>query len=167
MKPPRGTAGYPRVPARADTRCGSRGGSVQFDAAAPRKEFSHRLESGGKAAVLLAGEGIETVLSLKSVLPGMPMIAALSANHLAALEFAPMLARLYVARDRDAAGRMAAERLHARGSAARIDVRDLMPVCGDFNEDLCRLGIGMLRAYLGDQLAPADVLRFLGRQDSA
>jgi len=120
-----------------------------------------------KAGGRLAGEGIETVLSLKRVLPGMPMIAALSANHLAALEFAPMLARLYVARDRDAAGRMAAERLHARGGAADIEVRDLVPVWGDFNEDLCRLGTGMLRAHLGDQLATADVLRFLGRQDSA
>jgi hypothetical protein len=89
------------------------------------------------------------------------------ANHLAALDLAPMLARLYVARDRDAAGRMAAKRLHARGSAAGIDVRDLMPIWGDFNEDLCRLGHGILRAHLGDQLAPADVLRFLGRPDSA
>ena len=78
-----------------------------------------------------------------------------------------MLARLYVARDGDAAGRMAAGRLHARGAAAGIDVRDLMPVWGDFNEDLCRLGTGMLRAYLRDQLAPAAVLRFLLRQDSA
>ena len=107
------------------------------------------------------------MLSLKCVLPGLPMIAALSANHLAALDLAPMLARLYVARDRDAAGRMAAERLQARGSAAHIEVRDLVPVWGDFNEDLCRLGLGVLRAHLGDQLAPADVLRFLGPQDSA
>ena len=37
------------------------------------------------------------MLSLKSVLPRMPMIAALSANHLAALEFTAGLARLYVA----------------------------------------------------------------------
>ena len=117
--------------------------------------------------MLLAGEGIETVLSLKSVLPGMPMIAALSANHLAALEFAPTLARLYVARDRDAAGRRAAERLHARGEAAAIDVRDLVPVFDDFNDDLCRLGAGALRTALRDQLASADVLRFLGRPDSA
>jgi hypothetical protein len=41
-----------------------------------------------------------------------------------------------------------------------------MPLWGDFNEDLCRLGTGMLRAHLGDQLATADVLRFLGPQDS-
>ncbi|MCK1494946.1 DNA primase, partial [Bradyrhizobium sp. 180] len=34
--------------------------------------------------VLAAGEGIETMLSLRCVLPTMPMAAALSANHLAA-----------------------------------------------------------------------------------
>jgi hypothetical protein len=107
------------------------------------------------------------VLSLKCVLPGMPMIAALSANHLSALDLAPMLARLYVARDRDAAGQMAAERLHARGGAAGIDVRNLVPVWSDFNEDLRKLGPGMLRAHLADQLGPADALRFLGPQDSA
>jgi hypothetical protein len=62
---------------------------------------------------------------------------------------------------------MAAERLHARGGAAGIDVRDLVPVWGDFNEDLRRLGPGILQTHLGDQLAPADVLRFLGPEDSA
>ena len=59
----------------------------------PRRALGHLLGNGvrfGRAEdVLLAGEGIETVLSLKSVLPRMPMIAALSANHLAALEFTP------------------------------------------------------------------------------
>ena len=115
-----------------------------------------------KAGVLLAGEGIETVLSLTCALPGLPMIAALSANHLAALDLTPMLARLYVARDRDAAGRMAAERLHERAGTAHIEVYDLVPAWDDFNEDLRRLGPGMLRARLADQLAPADVLRFLG-----
>jgi hypothetical protein len=40
-------------------------------------------------------------------------------------------------------------------------------VSGDFNEDLCRLGPGVLRARLADQLAPADVLRFLGPQERA
>jgi hypothetical protein len=138
----------------------------------PRRALGHLLGNGVrfgsvKAGVLLAGEGIETVLSLKCVLPGMPMIAALSANHLAALDLAPMLARLYVARDRDAAGGMAAERLHARGGAAGIDVRDLVPVWCDFNEDIRRLGPSILQTHLGDQLAPADILRFLGRRAPA
>ena len=36
--------------------------------------------------IVLVGEGIETVLSLKSALPDLPMVAALSAGHLAAWE---------------------------------------------------------------------------------
>jgi hypothetical protein len=137
----------------------------------PRRALGHLLGNGvrfpGFAGcqvedVLLAGEGIETVLSLKLVLPGMPMIAALSANHLAALELAPPLARLYIACDRDAAGRMATERLRARGSAGGIDVRDLVPAWGDFNEDLRRLGPCILRVRLGAHLAPADALHTLG-----
>jgi len=137
----------------------------------PRRALGHLLGNGvrfGRATdVLAAGEGIETMLALKSVLPDLPMIAALSANHLAALDLAPMLARLYVARDRDAAGRMAAERLHARGRDAGIEVRDLMPARSDFNVDLRRLGPDVILARLADQLAPADVLRFLRRRDAA
>ena len=80
------------------------------------------------------------MLALASVLPSLPLIAALSANHLAALAFAPSWRRLYVARDNDAAGRHAAERLHERGQAAGIEIRDLVPVHEDFNADLCALG---------------------------
>ncbi|MGD9538405.1 MAG: toprim domain-containing protein [Gammaproteobacteria bacterium] len=137
----------------------------------PRRALGHLLGNGvrfGRAAdVLVAGEGIETMLALKSVLPELPMIAALSANHLAALDLSPMLARLYVARDRDAAGRLAAERLHARGRDAGIEVRDLMPARSDFNVDLRRLGPDAMLARLADQLIPADVLRFVRRLDAA
>jgi hypothetical protein len=135
----------------------------------PRRALGHLLGNGvrfGTAReVLLAGEGIETVLSLRSVLPFMPMVAALSANHLAALEFTAGLARLYVAQDRDAAGRMASERLRARGQAAGIEVRDLVPVWGDFNEDLCRAGPDALLARLLNQLDRGDFVGFLRLQD--
>jgi len=137
----------------------------------PRRALGHLLGNGvrfGRAAdVLAAGEGIETMLALKSVLPDLPMIAALSANHLAALDLASMLARLYIARDRDAAGRMAAERLHARGRDAGIEIRDLMPARSDFNVDLRRLGPDAMLARLADQLVPADVLRFVRHRDAA
>lgn len=137
----------------------------------PRRALGHLLGNGvrlGPATdVLAAGEGIETMLALKSVMSDLPMIAALSANHLAALDLAPMLARLYVARDRDAAGGMAAERLHARGREAGIEVRDLMPARSDFNADLRRLGPDSMLARLADQLAAADALRFLRRRDAA
>jgi hypothetical protein len=137
----------------------------------PRRALGHLLGNGvrfGRATdVLAAGEGLETMLALKSVLPDLPMVAALSAHHLAALDLAPALSRIYVARDRDAAGRMAAERLHARGREAGIEVRDLMPAGSDFNADLRRLGPVAMLARLVDQLAPADVLRFLRRHDAA
>jgi hypothetical protein len=50
------------------------------------------------------------------------------------LEPPPALHRLYVARDSDAAGRHAAERLRQRAPA--IDLRELIPVHADFNLDL-------------------------------
>ena len=37
--------------------------------------------------ILVAGEGLETMMSLLMVMPAVPMIAALSANHLAAILF--------------------------------------------------------------------------------
>jgi len=130
----------------------------------PRRALGHLLGSGvrfGTATdVLAAGEGLETMLALKSVLPLLPMVAGLSANHLAALDLAPALRRLYVARDNDAAGFKAAERLHERGAAAGIEVRDLAPVYADFNVDLRRLGPAAMLARVIDQLVASDVARF-------
>jgi hypothetical protein len=56
---------------------------------------------------------------------------------------------------------MAAKRLHAWASAAGIDVRDLVPVWSDFNEDLHELGPEKLQTYLTEQLARRDKLRFV------
>jgi hypothetical protein len=129
----------------------------------PRRALGQLLGNGVRfgdaSAILAAGEGVETMLALKSVLPRLPMVAGLSANHLAALELPPALRRLYVARDNDAAGTSAAERLRQRASG--IEVRQLVPVHGDFNLDLCRLGADALRVHLAGQLAPSDRTRFL------
>jgi Toprim domain len=131
----------------------------------PRRALGHLLGNGVRfgdtADIVAAGEGVETMLALKSVLPLMPMIAGLSAYHLAALDLPPGLHRLYVARDNDTPGRKAAERLHERGDSIGIDVRDLVPVHADFNIDLCRLGPAAMLAHLGEQLVPLDRLRFL------
>jgi hypothetical protein len=54
----------------------------------PRRAMGHLLGNaarfGEASAILAAGEGVETMLALKSVLPRLPMAAGLSANHLAA-----------------------------------------------------------------------------------
>ncbi|MGE3308315.1 MAG: toprim domain-containing protein, partial [Rhizobiaceae bacterium] len=82
--------------------------------------------------VLAAGEGIETMLSLRCVLPSLPMAAALSANHLAALLLPPTLRRLYIARDNDAAGDGAAIALTERAHSAGIEAITWSPRRGDF-----------------------------------
>ena len=111
--------------------------------------------------VLAAGEGIETMLSLRCVLPTLPMAAALSANHLAAMLLPPTLHRLYIARDDDAAGDAAVTALTERAEAAGIETIAWSPRLGDFNEDLRTSGIDELRAALRTQLAPQDVIRFM------
>jgi hypothetical protein len=110
--------------------------------------------------VLVAGEGIETMLSLRYALPAMSMAAALSANHLAALLLPPTLRRLYIARDADAAGDIALAALNERAEAAGIEAIALSPRMGDFNEDLSAFGLDALQAALRIQLAPQDVARF-------
>jgi hypothetical protein len=111
--------------------------------------------------VLAAGEGIETMLSLRCVLPTLPMAAALSANHLAAMLLPLSLRRLYIARDDDAAGDAAMTALTERAEAAGIETIAWSPRLGDFNEDLRTFGIDELRAALRTQLAPHDIIRFM------
>jgi hypothetical protein len=111
--------------------------------------------------VLAAGEGIETMLSLRYVLPSMPMAAALSANHLSAIKLPSSLRRLYIARDADAAGDAVHATLSQRAADAGIEAIALSPRLGDFNEDLHILGIEALQAALRIQLVPEDVIRFL------
>lgn len=131
----------------------------------PRRAMGHlagnAVRFGNACDVLTAAEGIETALALKTVMPAMPVAAALSAAHLAALVFAPTLRRLYVARDNDEAGRLALERLRARSGAGDIDIRALAPRTEDFNADLLTLGPARLGTWLAEQLAPGDVRRFL------
>jgi len=110
--------------------------------------------------VLVAGEGIETMLSLRCVLPTLSMAAA-SANHLAAIALSSSLRRLYIARDADAAGDTVQAVLLQRAETAGIEAIPLSPRLGDFNEDLHVFGLDALRAALRIQLVPEDVSRFL------
>jgi len=133
----------------------------------PRRAMGSLLGNGVRfrraSDVLTAGEGLETMLSLKQVLPTMPMVAALSANHLAALELPPTLRRLYLARDDDPAGRRAVDTLAERARKAGIVALTLAPTLGDFNEDLRRLEQETLADGVRAQLAPEDIARFLAQ----
>lgn len=111
--------------------------------------------------VMAAGEGIETVLSLRQVLPDLPMLAALSAAHLAAILFPDTLRRLYIVRDNDSAGDGARDTLIERANAAGIEAIVISPSLSDFNEDLRTLGLDALRMEARLQVAPQDVARFM------
>ena len=131
----------------------------------PRKAMGgllgHAVRFGIAGEVMAAGEGIESVLSVREVVPGMATAAALSAAHLAAILFAEPLRRLYIVRDNDPAGDGARDSLVERADAAGIEAIVLSPTLGDFNEDLRELGIDALRGNIRCQLAPQDVARFM------
>ncbi|HEY9037654.1 MAG TPA: toprim domain-containing protein [Roseovarius sp.] len=131
----------------------------------PRKAMGnllgHGVRIGKPDSVLAAGEGLETMLALHMALPKLPVIAALSANHLAALQLPADLRRLHIAVDADPAGLSAADQLAFRARQVGIDAIHLSPRLGDFNDDLRANGRDELRAHLRPQLAPEDAVTFL------
>jgi len=133
----------------------------------PRRAMGHLLGNavrfGIATDVLAAGEGIETMLSLRDALPDLAMAAGLSANHLAAMLLPSTLRILYVVRDADPAGDRAAATLSDRARSQGIEARMLSPCLDDFNDDLRKIGLHHLRQHLRMQLTPEHVERFLDR----
>ena len=124
--------------------------------ARPRKALGRihgsavRFGEPAAASTLLVGEGIETVLSLVTVLPdgalrtavpsGTFAAAALSAGSLGAFVPPSHITRLIVAQDRDEAGERASRRLQLRCTRLGIGCAVLMPAGNDFNDDLRAFG---------------------------
>lgn len=134
--------------------------------ATPRRAMGdllgHGVRFGMAGSVMAAGEGLETILSLKMPMPALPTIACLSSAHLAALDWPKPLRRLYVVRDADGAGTSAWTTLCERGTADGIDILPLVPPTGaDFNDALCELGREALAAQIAPQLTPEDADHFL------
>ena len=129
----------PRSPAKADV-------------AAPRKALGRvyglavRFGAPSDDAALVVGEGIETVLSLVAAVPEIAAAAALSAGSLGAFAPPPGVTRLVIARDNDEDGALAAERLARRCARAGVAATVIVPVGGDFNDDLVDLGAPALGA---------------------
>lgn len=128
----------------------------------PRRAMGHLLGNGvrfgASGPVMVAGEGIETMLSLRTAMPVLPAIAGLSGAHLAAILFPPQLRRLYVARDDDPTGLAAEKTLTQRANEAGIETVPIDPMLDDFNSDLRVLGADRLRAHLRSQLREEDAV---------
>ena len=143
----------------------ARDGSGKAPLATPRRAMGQLVGNGVRfgvpTEVMAAGEGLETILALRQVLPAMPMVATLSATHLAMLIVPPGLRRLYIARDNDRAGQRGATNLTARARTDGIEALVLTPSTDDFNTDLSTLGPEALTVSMRAQLAPEDVAGFL------
>ncbi len=128
--------------------------------ASPRRSLGQIAGNGARlrsrdSPVLLVGEGLETVLSLMPLFLDAGAIAALSAAHLAMLVLPQCPTMLLIARDNDAAGRNAAERLRDRAEAAGLAAAVLRPRLIDFNADLRRWGHDALAERVRTQLPTA------------
>ena len=92
---------------------------------------------GAHSSPLLAvGEGIETVLSVGTALPGLSLAACLSATHLGLFDVPDTVRELWILKDNDAAGARAAAHLRERLTCRNIVIHEVEPVLGDFNDDL-------------------------------
>ena len=132
----------------------------------PRKSMGYLAGNGvrfGRSTdILAAGEGLETVLSVRMALPNLPCVAALSASLLTALRIPDGLKRLYIIADADPAGENAVRQLVERAEAGGVHAIPLtFPEGDDANDALRKLGIDGLRAHLRPQLGPQDVVRLL------
>lgn len=144
-------------------------GSGKAPVAYPRRAMGHLLGNGvrfGRAGpIMIAGEGIETMLALRQVMPTLPAIAGLSASHLAATLFPAGLRRLYVARDDDPAGTAAMTTLRTRAVSSGIEIVPLEPRLDDFNSDLIAFGRAGLAEALQAQLREEDAGQYLSARD--
>jgi len=124
--------------------------------ASPRRSLGAILGNGVRFGVIddfaIIGEGIETVLSLKSALPKIPMVAALSAAHLAAWAIPFGLRRLIIAADNDPAGRRAASKLSERAKVSGVETETVVARGADFNDDLQRVSCERVWRRLGSSI---------------
>ena len=130
--------------------------------ARPRKALGRvhgrAVRFGGSAtgATLLAGEGIETVLSLVIAVPGIHAAADLSAGSLGTFEPPQDLALLVIARDKDVEGRHAANGLQHRCVERCIPSIVIVPYRSDLNDDLIAFGQETLAARIAPLIASTE-----------
>lgn len=123
----------------------------------PRKSLGHikghGVYFGMPDTILIVGEGIETVLSLKMARPDLSMAAVLSANNLTTFIIPSYVKLLIIAADSDEAGMKAAHKLYQRCRKAGLLAFIHEPVLADFNDDLRQFGVVSLRERLEARLS--------------
>ncbi|MDY8110909.1 toprim domain-containing protein [Fulvimarina sp. 2208YS6-2-32] len=119
----------------------------------PKRVMGELVRSGVRfsdpaSPILAVGEGVETVLSIGSVLPKLGLTACLSATHLGLFHVPKAVRELWILKDADEAGARAVRTLRERLEGRGIVIHEVEPVLGDFNDDLTAWGPDALRARL-------------------
>ena len=119
----------------------------------PRKAFGRvhgravRFGGSPSGALLLAGKGIQTVLSLVTAVDRILAGSALSASSNSAFKPPQDLALLVIARDKDMENEHAANRLQHRCEERSISSIVIVPDRSDLNDDLIAFGEETLERY--------------------
>ncbi len=122
--------------------------------------YGNAVRFGRKDGVLGCGEGIETMLSVGSVLRKLPIAACLTAPHLGLFEISDHVGEVWIFRDLDEAGDLGANTLAERAIATGRKVVIHEPILGDFNDDLMEFGTEALYARMEACFGPvAEVFR--------
>nr|WP_256478558.1 toprim domain-containing protein [Notoacmeibacter sp. MSK16QG-6] len=101
---------------------------------------------GTPGPVLAVGEGIESVLSIGSAFPRLPLAACLTSTHLSLFDVPETVSELWIIKDNDEAGETAARLLNERAQANKaLIIHELDPVLGDFNDDIRQWSVQSLR----------------------
>jgi hypothetical protein len=106
-----------------------------------------------RSDTIIVGEGLETMLALRMVLPTIPCVATLAASHLPAFTLPDSLSRLIIAADQDEPGLRAALQLLMRTHAQNLSATIWIPETKDWNTELEAYGAESLRARLTGWLA--------------
>ncbi|BBU59677.1 DNA primase (plasmid) [Mameliella alba] len=89
-----------------------------------------RFWSGTSRTDLIVGEGLENTLSVGTALLEFDLASCLTATHLGLFIPPPGIKRVWIARDKDEAGRNASTRLHNQLESRGITCGDLVPHLG-------------------------------------
>ena len=116
--------------------------------------YGNAVRFGRRDSVLGCGEGLETMLSVGTVLPYLPLAACLTATHLGLFEIPDHVAEVWIFHDEDDAGRLSAARLarRARKSGRRVVIHG--PVFNDFNDDLTDIGEEFIYGRMLHEIGP-------------
>lgn len=104
---------------------------------------------------LIIGEGLETTLSALAAYPRAACAAAISSQHLQLVNIPARYQNILIAVDRDKAGIHAAEELAKRLKGEGRQVGRILPLRGDFNDDLVADGVRGVRRKILEQMRQA------------